>query len=708
MSKLNPDHIADLQKSGLSDEMIEKAGIYSVPPAQINEIMGWDAPINSMLAFPYPGADCTRYKLFPPLKRKDETRAQKYFQPKGSGLHLYQSPVFDPDAGDIYITEGEKKALKACQNGLNCLGLSGLWNWKVKSEDALIADFDLFNFKGKNIYLVPDNDWQAPDKNLSQAVHRLAYLLRERGAIVSIIELPEGSGKVGLDDYLVSHTVEKFHALPIIQVKSLKERVAEATPENYKNVLPEIKTIQDVIERAILCKALAKKIGVPVSVIQQSVTPPQLEAATDSIVEDVEPLETPVDGGELLNTLSEVIGNHVVMDSSAITSCALWVALTYCYDSFRILPILAISSPEKRCGKTTLLEILAGLTNKPLLASNITPSAIFRTIEAHQPCLLIDEADTFLKDNEELRGLVNSGHTRKSAFVIRTNLNTMEVERFSTWGPKAIALIGGLPGTIIDRSISVRLERKTTSEKVTKVSIDFDDKHMSLRRKMKRWAIDNAETLKTMTPEIPETGNDRAADNWTPLLSIAETAGGVWPDRARQSMLALEKVSDGDSIRQTLLRDIKEILGEQERIFSKDLVSKLTAIEDHPWGDWRKGKPITQNGLARLLKPFNILPKTIRIGDRTPKGYTLEQFIDPFKRYLPSTPPVQTATTPQPTLTKQLRGFQSATQDSNVAVENRREPTPVEECGVVAVEQVVQAGTQQGEGQEYVSIPYFE
>jgi len=686
MDNLLPDHLADLKKSSLSDEFIEKAGIYSVPPGDIPKIMGWDAPINSMLAFPYPETDCTRYKLFPPLKRKGEPRAQKYFQAKGSGLHLYQLPGFDSDANDIYITEGEKKTLKACQDGLNCLGLSGLWNWKVKSEDALIADFDLFNFKGKNVYLVPDNDWQAPDKNLVQAVYRLAYLLRARGALLSILQLPEDSGKVGLDDYLVSHTLEEFHALPIIQVKSLKERVAEATPENYQNVLPEIKKVGDAIERAIFCRSLAKQIKVPVSVIQQSIVPSQLEVSKDSIVEDVEAWETPVDGERLLDDVYDVIKRHIVLDSPAIAASALWIVLTYSYDHFRILPLLGITSPEKRCGKTTFLEILDGLTNKPLLASSITPSAIFRTIEKCRPCLLIDEADTFLKDNEQLRGIINSGHTHRSAFVIRTNTVTFDPERFSTWGPKAIALIGGLPGTITDRSIPIRLKRKTTAEKVSKVSIDFDDEQMNLRRKMKRWAIDNAETLKTITPEIPKTGNDRAADNWTSLLSIAETAGGVWSARARQSMLALEKVSDDDSIRQILLRDIKEIIGERERISSNDLVSELVAIEDHPWGDWRKGKAITQNGLARLLKPFNILSKTIRIGGNTPKGYTLEQFVDVFERYLPSTPPVQSATTPQLTSTKDLRVFQSATQSKNVAVENQWKPTPVTECGVVAVE----------------------
>ena len=115
----------------------------------------------------------------------------------------------------------------------------------------------------------------------------------------------------------------------------------------------------------------------------------------------------------------------------------------------------------------------------------------------------------------------------------------------------------------------------------------------------------------------------------------------------------------------------------------------MIKVEDHPWGDWRRSKPITQNGLARLLRPFGILSKTIRAGDSTPKGYTLNQFIDVFKRYLPPTSSIQSATTPQPTTVKELREFQSATQQADVAVANLLKPTPVKECGVVAVEKEV-------------------
>jgi len=262
-TRLHPDHLADLRKSGLSDEMIETAGIYSVPPGDTDMVLGRNAPGTSLLAFPYPGADFIRYKLFPPVQNKEGKR-QKYHQPPGSGLALYKPPGFDPNGEVFLITEGEKKALKACQDGLNCLGLSGLWNWKVKGEEALIADFDVFNFKEKHVYLVPDNDWQAPNKNLEQAVYRLAYLLVERGATVNVIQLPESTEKIGLDDYLIEHSVAEFQALPTRQIRklTLEEAVAEATLDSLDGVLERVAKIPSSAKQEVLIAELSKNLGV--------------------------------------------------------------------------------------------------------------------------------------------------------------------------------------------------------------------------------------------------------------------------------------------------------------------------------------------------------------------------------------------------------------------------------------------------------------
>ena len=125
----------------------------------------------------------------------------------------------------------------------------------------------------------------------------------------------------------------------------------------------------------------------------------------------------------------------------------LWVLLTYTFEKFSILAMLLISSPVMRCGKTTLVTVLEGLTNKALIGGNISPSAFFRTIEKYKPTLLLDEAETSLTENEELRGIINAGHTRRTAFVIKTGSKdtNFEPERFCTFCPKIIAMIGAHP-----------------------------------------------------------------------------------------------------------------------------------------------------------------------------------------------------------------------------------------------------------------------
>ena len=241
------EHLRDLRKSGLSEKTIVEAGFYTFhPPDKFNKLLGKNVTkLKSVMGIPYPGTEFTRFKLFPPLLNKDGKK-QKYYQAKGSKIHLYIPATFDHDADNIYIVEGEKKTLKGCQEGLNCFGLSGLWNWKVKGEEDLIDDFSKFNFKGKKVYLVPDNDWRDPKKNLTDAVNRLGRLLERRGAKVSIVQLPEGQGKIGLDDYLIKHSAEDFRALPIIRVENVDHWEApillesNPVPNLEPNLLPGI------------------------------------------------------------------------------------------------------------------------------------------------------------------------------------------------------------------------------------------------------------------------------------------------------------------------------------------------------------------------------------------------------------------------------------------------------------------------------------
>ena len=170
--------------------------------------------------------------------------------------------------------------------------------------------------------------------------------------------------------------------------------------------------------------------------------------------------------------------------------------------------------------------------------------------------MLVDEADTFLKDKDGLRGVLNSGHTRATAFVVRVEGDNHEPFRFSTWGPKAVAMIGNLPDTLHDRAVVITLRRKTSGETVSKFDVDFEKECVGIRRACRRWADDNFKRLATTRPKIPATNNDRMTDNWTPLLAIADAVGGDWPELMRKSMLGM--IEGDDSIGPQLLSDIFE------------------------------------------------------------------------------------------------------------------------------------------------------
>lgn len=355
-----------------------------------------------------------------------------------------------------------------------------------------------------------------------------------------------------------------------------------------------------------------------------------------------EPHPLPVDGGALLADLAAAVLRYVVMQPEAADAVALWVMHAHCHDAADTSPVLAITSPEKRCGKTTLLMVLGKLVPKAMPSANITPSAVFRSIAKWKPTLLIDEADTFLSDNEDLRGVLNSGQCRSAAYVTRTVGEDHDPRRFATWAPKAVAMIGKLPGTLADRSIAVALQRKGAGEGAERFRVRSAHGLDALHRMAVRWAGDHSARLIDADPPTPDALHDRAGDNWRPLLAIADLAGGEWPARARAAALALSggDAAEDQSRGAMLLADIRAVFEERaaDRIASADLAHDLAGMEERPWPEWQQGKPITPRQVARLLAPFGIGPKPVRIAGEPTKGYERSQFEDAWTRYLPSSP----------------------------------------------------------------------
>ncbi len=257
-------------------------------------------------------------------------------------------------------------------------------------------------------------------------------------------------------------------------------------------------------------------------------------ASADLLV-DPAPWPDAVDGVALLNDLAEILSTYVLLPQCCDTIVALWIVMAHAHDAFSISPLLTLTSPTKRCGKSTLIELLLHLTPRPLQASNISPAALFRSVEKWEPTLLIDEGDTFLGLDVQYVNLLNGSHKKALAFVIRCEGEGYEPRQFKTWSPKVIAHIGALPPTVHDRSIEIRMRRKLPTEKVERLRYDHAPKSFTpLLRKAWAWAHGHEKQIVAAEPEVPQWLDDRAQDNWRVLLKIAEVVGGDWPERARR------------------------------------------------------------------------------------------------------------------------------------------------------------------------------
>jgi Domain of unknown function (DUF3854) len=191
----HPDHLDDLRASGLTDEIIRSARVYSLRPRFIERFFEQvPAKINSALCFPYQGGTFARIKLFPSLGK------MKYAQARKTGARLYIP--FSISSGAVYVCEGEKKTLAAYQAGLNAVGIGGVWNWLSRGEP--IDDLQLIAWDGRETDIIPDSDvFGRPD--LLRAIYALGRELRNLGAAVYVMQIPQPSGaKVGLDNFLVT------------------------------------------------------------------------------------------------------------------------------------------------------------------------------------------------------------------------------------------------------------------------------------------------------------------------------------------------------------------------------------------------------------------------------------------------------------------------------------------------------------------------
>jgi hypothetical protein len=345
-----------------------------------------------------------------------------------------------------------------------------------------------------------------------------------------------------------------------------------------------------------------------------------------------------------LKLVLALIEDHMAITPEQRIAAALWVLHTYLFDRYSITPRLALLSPVRRCGKTTLIVLLEQLCANSFRSDGVSPAAIYYQLDERPlTTFLIDEGDNLdLFRNALLRRIFNSGHRRggnESRFIAG------RVRRYPTFAPLAVAAIGTLPLPLMDRSIVINMQRASTEAQLRRFD-EHDPALTAARAEIQRWA---ATSSLNQDPPMPASLRNRAADNWRVLIAIADNLG--YGEAARATAIALGGVDRSDEDPAVvLLRDIRtvfETLG-VDRISVDALVAALIELDNSWWAEWtgrRDDRPphkLTRGEMLQLLRPFRIRAKTVwplnrQPGDKSFRGFLRDWFEPAWTSYCSDT-----------------------------------------------------------------------
>jgi hypothetical protein len=343
---------------------------------------------------------------------------------------------------------------------------------------------------------------------------------------------------------------------------------------------------------------------------------------------------------QTVDFIAEELQRHIIFENKTHGfAISLWIAGTYLMDNWGLYPKLYINSPERECGKTSLLCMIEAFAYNARMAAAITPSAFYRIIQSEAPTLLIDEADRTLRGNEELNGIINAGHTRRTAVKILsepTPDGKWKSVEMSLWAPQAFAGIGTQADTLLSRSIKIKMRRKMVSEEVATIPIDYFEQHHELRQCLKAWSDRDGKSVAELKVTIPKNASDRAIDNWRPMFQIANTLMNEWPERVLTAFTDMEvnnKESNPLSEGTELLTDLRLVIESHKstEVPAAELLSYLLMKQDSEWFQHSRGRPITQKWLSRMLQGYGVYTERRRHANVYEVGKLQEAFV----RYLP-------------------------------------------------------------------------
>lgn len=390
----------------------------------------------------------------------------------------------------------------------------------------------------------------------------------------------------------------------------------------------------DDMELQLSIKDVVKEFGISKDKILAYVS----EYKKGEFIQDATPYADAVKHEEIYQLLHELVDDHMIIDEQFKIAFVLWVLFSYLVEVAEFAPIAWISAPDSACGKSTLLSLFARVVNRPLAVTTITPAVLYRVTEQYQPTILLDEIDTWIKDKKDLLGLVNAGHSRTADQTARINSESHTVDVFRLFGARACAGIGDMPKTFANRSIKFALRRKTTNDRDTKRTNQYNLPRSvtdEIRAKAKRWAMDyRPEVEKVVIQPIGELGqiDDRDFDNWYILLQIAKVLGVY--DEAVKACISISQVDHEPSLNEQLLTDIRDILGDRSYIGSTELIDRLIENKELPWATFNRGEPLSQYQMTKRLKSFGLSPIQKMINGQNLRRYDGQELRAVFANYL--------------------------------------------------------------------------
>jgi hypothetical protein len=412
------------------------------------------------------------------------------------------------------------------------------------------------------------------------------------------------------------------------------ERI-EREQKKREAVFAEIADLPKLTHEARL-KEAAARLGEDLEILMEEF---EVFLAARTIPEDLQPWDEPVDVAELLGAIEAKFRRYVVAADAIVTASTLYAPFTYVVEVATHAPKLVFTFPERDAGKSIAQDVLHWMVLRPYAAVEATGAAIYRIIDRLRPTLLLDESDTLFARSNVLAHIINASWANNRRKVPRVTPSGKTVEEFDVYGAQIISMKGlRMPDTVLSRSIVCLIWPKLASELVEEFTYQDDDEFKIIRRKLLRFAIDNAVALRDAKPEFPPGFNNRIRVNWKLPLAIAELAGDEWPERVRNAALELETDRDEPSEAIRLFQALQDVWGKMETWISESLCKALAKHPSGEYADFRGRGPITPHQLAAVLRPFGIRPihnlhPTGRSDDNR-GGYRRAQFENAWARLL--------------------------------------------------------------------------